>query len=131
MKTKWSLNLAGICLSMFIAASVQGAPSPEAVYITSEDGTATTGITTDGRLQVDATGTVSVIKPVPDRWDRSVTVTTEDNNVGSAGFPVLTVPAGQRLVITDVVMTHNVITTTNTLPQTNRTIETCLSARVI
>lgn len=47
-------------------------------------------------------------------WDHGVTVKSQDNTAAPGGFPVYTVPANKQLVLTDVVMTHNVNTTTGT-----------------
>lgn len=47
-------------------------------------------------------------------WDYALTVKAQDNTTTPTGFHVLTVPSGKKLVITDVVMTHNIITTSGT-----------------
>lgn len=47
-------------------------------------------------------------------WEHVITVKAQDNTSTPTGFHSYTVPSDKNLVITDVVMTHNINTTTNT-----------------
>jgi hypothetical protein len=83
------------------------------VYLTNAAGTNDAKVTSSGRLKVQTAGkaNVNVVNSHRTLWDTSLTIKQGDEGTKDA-VPVESVPTGQALIVTDIVMNHNIKTTT-------------------
>ena len=83
------------------------------MYLTNAAGTNDAKVTSSGRLKVQTAGkaNVNVVNSHRTLWDTSLTIKQGDEGTKDA-VPVESVPAGQALIVTDIVMNHNIKTTT-------------------